>query len=164
MFLNSCTYTDSCLGRFVREAKQKSWWKNTLVIVTADHGHRFPFNSAMFEKGKFKIPMLWLGGAVDSAMVVNKIGSQTDMANTLISQLNIRDGRFTFSRNILSAETKPLAVYSFNNGFGYISPTMETVYDFDLHNYLQPMDNAMEKDLRNGKAYMQMLFNDYNQR
>ena len=162
LFLNSCAYTDSCLGNFIQQAKNKSWWNNTLIIITADHGHRFPFNSSNYEKGKFKIPMLWLGGAVANAMRIGKMGSQTDIASTLLGQLRVADPHFIFSKDLFSLTTNSFAVYSFNNGFGYLSPTTEMVYDFDLRNYLKPYGN--EKDVLNGKAYMQVLFNDYNNR
>jgi phosphoglycerol transferase MdoB-like AlkP superfamily enzyme len=164
LFLNSCSYTDSCLGQFIRDAKQKDWWKNTLVIITADHGHSFPYHYQVYDKRKFKIPMLWLGGAVDSAFHVNKIGNQTDIANTLLGQLNIDYADFTFGKNMLASKSKPFAVYAFNNGFGYVDPDMESVYDFDFRNYLKGKGSSSEAALAYGKAYMQILFNDYNKR
>jgi phosphoglycerol transferase MdoB-like AlkP superfamily enzyme len=84
MFLNACFYTDKSLGEFIRRAKQKPWWKNTLVIITADHGHRFPNPNELKEKERFKIPMLWLGGALNqSGMRINTYAGHTDIANTL---------------------------------------------------------------------------------
>src|SRR3989337_2361479 len=41
-FLNSAYYTDKYLGEFIDKAKQSSWWKNTLIVITADHGHPYP--------------------------------------------------------------------------------------------------------------------------
>ena len=108
--------------------------------------------------------MLWLGGALDSAFRINKIGSQTDLANTLLTQLNVDYSDFTFSKNMLAPKSKPFAVYAFNNGFGYVDPNMESVYDFDFRNYLKGKGASSEAALANGKAYMQILFNDYNKR
>jgi phosphoglycerol transferase MdoB-like AlkP superfamily enzyme len=163
LFLNSCTYTDKSLGDFIRQAKQKSWWTNTLVIITADHGHRLPGKSAVHEKEKFKIPMLWLGGVVDSVKRIHTIGNQTDLVNTLLSQLGIQSVEFTFSKNLLNSGTQSFAVYSFNNGYGYLAPGIDYVYDFDLMNYIS-RSGAAEKDFKAGKSYMQKLFNDYNER
>ena len=163
LFLNSCTYTDSCLGQFIRRAKEKTWWKNTLVIITADHGHRLPNHSQPFEKQRFKIPMLWMGGAVDSVGRIKKTGSQTDIANTLLGQLQSWNPEFTFSKDLLSPQTIPFAVYSFNNGFGYLDPGIETVYDFDLKSYIT-QTKIDESDPLKGKAFIQKLFNDYNKR
>jgi phosphoglycerol transferase MdoB-like AlkP superfamily enzyme len=163
LFLNSCSYTDKSLGDFIQQAKQKSWWANTLVIITADHGHRLPGKSAVHEKEKFKIPMLWIGGAVDSIQRIHKIGNQTDIANTLLSQLGMQASEFLFSKNLLSTETQSFSVYSFNNGFGYLAPGVDYVYDFDLKNYISQSLIA-EQNSREGMSYMQQLFKDYNKR
>ncbi len=64
MFLNACHYTDKSPGDFIASAKQKPWWKNTLVVITADHGHRHPRNKELKDKERFRIPLLLLGGAV----------------------------------------------------------------------------------------------------
>jgi phosphoglycerol transferase MdoB-like AlkP superfamily enzyme len=162
-FLYSVSYTDSCLGQFIQDAKLKPWWRNTLVVITADHGHRLPRNNPHQDKKRFKIPMIWTGGAIDSVRTISKIGSQTDIVNTLLVQLAIQTDEFVFSKNLLSQQIHPFAVYSFNNGFGYIDRSMETVYDFDLKNYLTSTSQS-EKDLAKGKAYMQKLFMDYNKR
>jgi phosphoglycerol transferase MdoB-like AlkP superfamily enzyme len=163
LFLNACYYTDKSLGEFIRQAKKQDWWKNTLVIITADHGHRFPNPNELKEKERFKIPMLWLGGAVQkSDTTIRSFGNQTDLANTLLTQLNTNASEFSFSRNILSQNANSFAMYIFNNGYGYVSATNENIYDFDLQNYLKQEGN--ETELAKGKVYMQKLFDDYNKK
>lgn len=164
MYLNACYYTDRSLGEFIRQAKQQPWWKNTLVIVTADHGHRFPDLLELKDKSRFKIPMLWLGGVITRPGTrMGTFASQTDIANTLLAQLRIQpQSEFLFSKNILARSVNPFAVYVFNNGFGYVSATHESVYDFDLKNYVSQTGN--ENELTNGQIYMQTLFNDYNRK
>ncbi len=162
-FLNSCYYADKSLGEFIEEAKKKEWWNNTLIIITADHGHRFPNPVELKEKERFKIPMLWLGGALaiqDST--IQTFGGQTDISNTLLSQVGSPSADFTFSKNLLAANSPSFAFYIFNNGFGYVSPINENIYDFDLQNYLKNQGDTTELPL--GKAYMQKLFLDYNKR
>jgi phosphoglycerol transferase MdoB-like AlkP superfamily enzyme len=162
-FLNSCYYTDKSLGEFIRQAKKKDWWENTLVIITADHGHRFPNPEELKEKERFKIPMLWLGGAVAKQdTIIQTFGVQTDISNTLLNQFGIHSSDFTFSKNMMAPDAKSFAVYVFNNGYGYVAPDHENIYDFDLQNYLKKEGD--EKELPFGKAYMQKLFHDYNSR
>lgn len=163
LFLNSCTYTDTWLGNFIHQAKQKKWWRNTLIVVTADHGHRSPGKSPNHVRERFKIPMLWLGGAIDSAKQIHTTGNQTDIVNTLLGQIAKPQGQFTFSKNLLSNQVEPFSVYAFNNGFGFLAPGVEFVYDFDLKNYIDQA-GAAEKDFVRGKSYMQQLFKDYNKR
>jgi phosphoglycerol transferase MdoB-like AlkP superfamily enzyme len=163
LFLNSCTYTDKWLGHFINEAKQKSWWKNTLVIITADHGHRSPGNSPNHVPERFKIPMLWLGGAIENPQQIHSTGNQTDLANTLLAQVGKAQQEFNFSKDLLSSVNQSFTVYSFNNGFGFLTPETHFVYDFDLKNYVI-QSNASEQDLTRGLSYMQQLFKDYNKR
>lgn len=163
LFLNSCTYTDKCLGQFISQAKQRPWWNNTLIIITADHGHRSPGKSQQHVPERFKIPMLWLGGALDSVSRIHKIGNQTDLAYTLLNQLSVSNTEYTFSKNLLSECTVPFSVYTFNNGYGYISPNVRFTYDFDLKNYTI-VSGATDQDFEKGKSYIQQLFKDYNKR
>jgi phosphoglycerol transferase MdoB-like AlkP superfamily enzyme len=162
MFLNACHYTDSTLGLFIGEARKKSWWENTLVVITADHGHLYPDPGELNASTRFKIPMLWLGGALTTSDTISTIASQTDIANTLLAQLEVADAGFPFSKNILSPDVKPFAVYVFNNGYGYLSESSESTYDFDLHDYIRKTGSEEEWNL--GRSYMQALFSDYNKR
>ncbi len=164
LFLNACFYTDKSLGEFIREAKQKPWWNNTLVIITADHGHRFPNPNELKEKERFKIPMLWLGGALNqSGIRIHAFAGHTDIANTLLNQVGVgRSPDFSFSKNILADTVNSFAMYVFSNGYGYVSPNSENIFDFDLNNYLKREGN--ENELPLGKAYMQKLFDDYNKK
>ena len=163
LFLNACAYTDNSLGQFIKQAKQKAWWGNTIIIITADHGHRSPGKSPNHVPERFKIPMLWLGGALDHVRKIHRTGNQTDLANTLLSQLSLPSVEFTFSKNLLSESVTPFSVYTFNNGYGYISPNGSFTYDYDLKNYID-VSSATEHDFQSAKSYLQQLFKDYNKR
>lgn len=162
MFLNSIYYTDISLGAFIDLARQRHWWENTWVIITADHGHRFPNAEELKEKERFKIPMLWLGGAVGKRdTIVTTFAGHTDIANSVLAQLAQPESQFKFSKNILGGAV-PYAVYLFNNGYGYVSPEGETVFDFDFGNYIK--QSSSEANTNRGKAFVQSLFSDYNKR
>jgi len=63
-FRSSHAYTDKTIGKFIESAKKQAWWDDTLIVIMADHGHRSPKHEGVFNAPKkFKIPMLWLGGA-----------------------------------------------------------------------------------------------------
>jgi len=161
LFLNACHYTDKSLGEFIAKAKTKDWWRNTWVIITADHGHRFPDSEELQDKGRFRIPMIWLGGAVTKVdTLVHTMGGQTDIANTVLSQVAQTSKNFQFSKDIMDKNAKPYAVYIFNNGYGYLDGVNENIYDFNVNDYVSKT-GGME-DI--GRAYMQMLFTDYNNR
>lgn len=161
MFLNSCRYTDESLGKFIEYCKTKDWWKNTLVVITADHGHRFPRNKELIQKERFHIPLLMVGGAVPQDTVINTIGSQTDIANTLLGQLDQPSKEFIFSKDLLAPDVKSFAAYYFTDGYGFILPEAFMVYDNAGKRFLKE-EGADEKAIQISKAYQQKLFTNYN--
>lgn len=163
LFLNTCHYTDSAFGKFIEQGKTRSWWQNTLVVVTADHVHRFPDAEELKDKNRFKVPLLLLGGALlQTDTVIHSVGSHTDLAPTLLAQWHHSGEAYRFGKNLLAEKLTPSAVYVFNNGFGYVSERAEFIYDFDLKGYYLEQGPSTEKKL--AEAYIQTLFADYNNR
>lgn len=137
-FLSSAYYADSCLGDFIIKAQQREWFKNTLIVLIADHGHRHPANHPNWEPLKFGIPMVWLGGAVESKpKVITTTCSQTDLAATLLAQLDLPHSQFALSKNILANKVTPFAYFAFNEGFGYVNQTDTLVYDLVGKKYIK---------------------------
>lgn len=164
-FLNSAYYTDRALGQFFEQAKASEWWKNTLVVITADHGHPLPDNKGVANPNRFKIPMVWTGGALAKTdTVINSFVNQTDIANTVLGQLGKDSNKFKFSQNVLKTDTEGFAVYIYNNGFGFVAPERHVVYDNTGQRYLVKSGITREEDLDKSKAYMQTLYNDFNNR
>jgi phosphoglycerol transferase MdoB-like AlkP superfamily enzyme len=163
MYLNSAYYTDSCLGDFINKARNTEWWKNTLIIITADHGTPLPDNSLNYVPQKFRIPMLWLGGALavrDS--FVNKTGSQTDIAYTLLCQMNVKPlFPFRYSKNILDNSNNAFAYYAFNNGFGFVTDTSSYVFDNDSKKVILPNENYNGGIVKTGKEFLQVVYSDF---
>jgi phosphoglycerol transferase MdoB-like AlkP superfamily enzyme len=161
MFLNACHYTDKSIGEFITQAKNAPWWKNTVVIFVADHGHRHPGNKELRDKKRFRIPLLMIGGAVKKDTVIHTFASQTDIANTLLGQVGKSSNAFRFSKNILSPSAKSFAAYFFNDGYGFVTPDKYIIYDNPGKQFLR-QDGANEQDLNTSKAYQQILYLDYN--
>jgi phosphoglycerol transferase MdoB-like AlkP superfamily enzyme len=161
-FLNACHYTDKCLGEFIETARKSSWWNNTLVIITADHGHRLPELRQPEEKEKYHIPMLWLGGALKADSVIQTFGNQTDLANTLLAQLDKPDPAFLFSKNLLSPSTPSFAVFVFHDGYGFVTPESYLVYDNIGKRYITEHGKTNDEVRNRARAFMQKLYTDYN--
>ena len=163
LFLNSCRYADRELGKFLDSAARSDWWKNTLVIITADHGHAYPGKREVMDRERFRIPMLWTGGAVAAPQKVDRTGSQTDIVNTFLNQFGRYDPAFRFSKDVLASGTPGFAVYAYNNGFGFQSDRGGYIYDLDFRKYLKSQ-GVNDPEQQQGMAWMQVLFNDYNSR
>jgi phosphoglycerol transferase MdoB-like AlkP superfamily enzyme len=116
-YLNSVAYTDSCIGDFIDRLKPTPLWENMLIVFVADHGFRYPEHLKQYEPARYHIPILWVGGAVKQAARIDAIASQTDLAATLLSQLDIPHDDFRFSRDMLDPRRHDCAFYTFSNGF-----------------------------------------------
>ncbi len=128
-FLSAAHYADLWLGWFMREVAKREYYRNTLFILLGDHGHTWPGKSELYEPARFVTPMLWLGGALKQNGLIETVGSQTDLAKTLLTQMNVNSGRFTFSRDLLSSSAKSFAYYVFNDGFGFVEPNGLFIWD-----------------------------------
>ena len=162
-FFNSCHYTDSCLGAFIDKLKLRTDWNNTLVIITADHGHRLPGNREIQSKERFHIPLLLVGGVIKKDSIIHTVGSQTDIANTLLGQLDKPSPDFIFSKDLLGNRVNPHAAFFFNNGFGLVMPDKLMVFDNTAKQFIKE-ENVTDQDKNIAKAYQQKLYSDFNSR
>lgn len=163
LFLNSCHYTDRSVGEFMVKARASDWWDNTVIIFVADHGHPMPGRKEIQAKERYRIPLLMVGGAVKTDTVIHKHSSQTDLANTLLAQLSDPSPAFNFSRDILSPDAPPFAVYFFNDGYGFVTPEQYLIFD-NVGNQFLRKDGGAPEDLERSRSFEQVLFTDYNRR
>ncbi|WP_165864801.1 LTA synthase family protein [Rufibacter latericius] len=161
-FKNSFHYTDWALGRFISAAKKMPWWQNTLVVLVADHGHHFPGGDQNDAPSKFRIPLLLTGGALAvKDTVVSNIGSQTDLVPTLLQQMGIPTHQFAWSKNLFDAKANSFAFYVFNDGFGMVSPQGAVTFDNVSKKPILREKGVSDKQIEQGKAYMQTSFGDF---
>lgn len=160
-YLNSVAFTDSCIGSFVDKLKELPAWKNTLVVLVSDHGFRYPSPMPDYEPRRFHIPMIWLGGAVKEPAVIDTYANQTDLAATLLAQMNLPHDAFTFSRDLFDPNYREYAFYTFPNGFGFIDSTGVSIYDNESNtpSLEEPTQGSWER-LDKGKVLLQTLYDD----
>jgi phosphoglycerol transferase MdoB-like AlkP superfamily enzyme len=160
-YKNSVHYADKSLGAFLDMAKGTAWWKNTLVIMVADHCCRISTDIPVYSPDIFKIPMVWVGGALSAkGSRITKLGSQVDIPLTLLNQLGLK-GSFPFGKDLLSEGSRSFAFYTFNEGFGFITDSSSVIYDQKLRKPVIREGNDPDFAEKSGKAYLQVLFNDY---
>lgn len=164
-YLNSVAFTDSCIGSFIDKLKELPVWNNTLIVLVSDHGFRYPTSLKDYEPRRFHIPMIWLGGAIKNPAIIDTYANQTDLAATLLSQLDLPHDQFTFSRDILDPGYQEYSFYTFSNGFGFIDSTGVSVYDNESNRPLleEPAAGSDER-LDKGKVILQTLYDDLGNR
>ena len=105
--------------------------------------------------------MLWIGGALSVRDIkIKKLGSQVDIPVTLLNQLGV-EGNFPFAKDLLSEGSNSFAFYTYNEGFGFITDSSVYLYDHKLGKSVVAEGKGAESAEKNGKAYLQVLFNDY---
>lgn len=161
LFMNAHHYTDSALGDFIRKAMTRSWWSNTLVVIIADHGHPLPEKPAG-KLNEFHIPMLWLGGVLEKrSITIDTLASQTDLASTLLHQLDLKADEFTWSNDILKKNRTPFAYFAFNNGMAWVKPNGFMVQENVGRNLIEQGGIHSRHEVEKARAYLQASFADY---
>jgi len=159
-YLNAVSYTDSCLGHFIDEFRKSPLWKNTLFIVTADHGHMEPGPTDITDPASYRIPLIWTGGVVDSLQTIETITMQSDFGTTLIHQLGWETDSSRFAKDFFTAH--PHAFYMLDSGWGYIVPEGYFYYDQNANDFVRkPTTVKGSVDLSYPKAFMQVLHDDF---
>jgi len=168
-FKSTAYYTDSCINSYLTEAKKQSWYKNTLFIFIADHGHLYPKNKyEIFQPQRYHIPLLFYGDVIKNEFKgkkISKIGSQQDVAATLLAQLNIPAQDFLWSKNLLNPYTGAFAFFSWDDGFGFLDDKHCITFDNIGKNILynsNPKDSVeANKNLKRGKSYLQTAYQQF---
>jgi membrane-anchored protein YejM (alkaline phosphatase superfamily) len=80
-------YTDYAIGRFLKQAKQKPWFKDTIFVVVADHCASSAGKTEL-PLHKYHIPLFIYAPEIIAAAQVDKLSSQIDLMPTLFGLLN----------------------------------------------------------------------------
>lgn len=157
---NAFAYADSCVGDFIRQFKEMPEWKNTVVIFVPDHMGAYPEGLERENPERYKIPLLFVGGAVKEPRKIDAYGSQIDIAATLLGQLNVPHDEFTFSKNMLNPASPHFAFFTHPNLFGMITPDNEAVFNCEANTTVLDEGSNPGSNLPKGKAYLQKLYDD----
>ena len=157
--LNAFAYTDSVMGAIVREYRKLPRWKNTLIVFVPDHVGGYKENLNDHDRSRYQIPLILAGGTISRPMKVGIIGSQHDIAATLLGQLGVEHREFTFSKNMMSDATPKFAFFAVNDAFGIVSEENSLIYD---NRGKRIVYDKGEKgfNLKRGQAYLQKLYDD----
>ncbi len=165
-YVNGAYYTDMALGEFFAEAKNTTWYENTLFIVLADHSKNTYKNHPLASFEYHKIPLLLAGPALKEAYKgkqFDKICGNTDLPATLLKQLGLSDSAYFWSKDIFNPYTPEFAYFELNEGLGWKRPYGYFVWDKMADRYIQKeIQSDLEAEtILEGKAYLQQLFDDF---
>ncbi|WP_338766110.1 sulfatase-like hydrolase/transferase [Bernardetia sp. ABR2-2B] len=174
LFRKAAYYTDWSINKFMQQAKKQDWYDQTLFIFVADHGHRLPkIYKDTRQIEKYRIPLLFYGNTISRDFLkqnnnkISQIGSHTDIATTLLEQLEINNSAFKWGKDLLNPSSKQFAFYCYDEGMTWITPNGSLRYT-ETTNKSQVKTNSDEiqkdsilKELPFAKSYLQALLEDY---
>jgi phosphoglycerol transferase MdoB-like AlkP superfamily enzyme len=164
--INTIRFADHALGKFIKQAKQKPWFSNTLFIFVADHGRTCPSNSSHHSPAFFRIPLLFWGPVLNENFQGKQedyIISQTDIATTLLAQMKLATDDYPYSRNVLCELYDPFAIYSSTKGYGIINPKGALFFDMERNDFsVNSFSEEQKKEqLRFLKRYLKFVYMDF---
>ena len=166
LYKNSVIYLDRSLGDFMSAISKEPYYNNTIFIFIADHGFRVG-DAINWYPRRHGIPLFIYGKPLKKewrGKVVSDVGSQTDLAKTILDQFDMDTVGFGFSRNLLAGSAGS-AFYTFNHGFGWIEEHQSLVYDHELKTVTYFNDNISDSTnnhlLNKGRAYLQNAYQDF---
>ena len=165
-FMNSVVYADGCLKDFIEKCKKQKWYKNTLFIFVADHGHATPTSQSPSFNKYNRIPLLFWGEPLKKefrGIQINKLGSQSDIAATLIYQMNGDTSRYPWSKDLLNPNSPEFAFHTITRGYGWVTPKGGMTYQMEMKAYIDNTfpKNAEKSEVKKGHAFLTQIYADY---
>jgi phosphoglycerol transferase MdoB-like AlkP superfamily enzyme len=166
-YLTSMHYADEHLGIFIEKLRALPDFDNTLVVFLADHGRTNRFNGDTYDQKYFHIPLLFWGGALKKSYAgqkINKIGSQADLAKTLLNQMGLDTKAFHWSKNLLNPTTKAWAVCTSTLSYGWKNEDGYTVYhmiDGRMVHTPYESEKLTKEALNKSRAILESMYREY---
>jgi phosphoglycerol transferase MdoB-like AlkP superfamily enzyme len=113
-------YCDYSIGEFIRKASKKAWFKNTLIVIVADHCAGSS-GKAELPFMEYQIPLIIYNPQLIQPQKIGKLCSQIDVGPTLLGLMNWSYTSKFFGKDILKmAPDEERAFISNYQKLGYI--------------------------------------------
>lgn len=158
--LNAFYFSDQCLGQFIAELRRNDLWDNTLLVVVPDHLGCYPADMDNFQLYRYQIPLIMSGGAITRAERIATIGSQQDIAATLLALLGIDHGEYLFSKDLLDSHAPHFAFFAVPDAVGMVTEDNQLIYDNEQQKTVLDSGSHKGRNLRMVQAYLQKLYDN----
>lgn len=163
-------YTDYAIGKFIRDARTRPWFKDTLFVIVADHGASVAGKSKL-PVDKYHIPLVFYAPALLKPASYSTIVSQIDIAPTLIKLLGKNGDEHFFGRSFFDKGKQPERAFISNyQELGYLRNGILTVllpkqrvesYSIDQKTYAATPTDVDPQLLTEAIAYYQTASRAY---
>ena len=152
-YLNAVAYTDSCLGAFVDTLRRSPDWDSTVIVLIPDHGYPYPDGISNYDTLRYRIPIIFTGGAIRQPRTISTLCSQIDWVPTILQQLQLDYSPFCFAKPI---QESSFAYYHFVDGFAYIDSTGCSIIDAAVDRPIVETNHSSER-ITKAKAFTQYI-------
>lgn len=157
--LNAFAYADSCVGSFVKHLQARpERWRRSLVILVPDHLGAWPDNPDDFKPWRFHVPMIWVGGALGDRGEVETLGSQQDIAATLLGLMGLPHNDMPFSKDLLNPAVSHYAFFMMHDGEGLLKSREGAIVDNRRKSTVWKQGSGAKQLARQAQAYVQRLY------
>lgn len=112
-------YTDYAIGEFLKNISNKPWYKNTVIIIVADHCASSAGRNEI-DINKYHIPSVILNLPKKGSQVIDKMCSQIDIYPTLFSLLGWKYESNLYGKNLFDPTYQPRAVLGTYQKLAYL--------------------------------------------
>lgn len=136
---NVVRYADWALGRFVRQARQHAFFKDTLFVLMGDHGARV-YGSAEIPLASYEVPILFYApGIIPAGAKVDTLTSSLDIPPTVLGVLGMEYDSPFFGHDALHVDPSAgRALMTHNNNIALMKGSRIAV--LGLHRSAQLFD------------------------
>lgn len=122
-------YTDYAIGKFIREAKRKPWFANTLFVIVADHCASSA-GKVELPVDKYHIPMIMYAPGHIKPSKFEKLTAQIDIGPTILGYLNFSYKSKFFGQDVFKMkDEQQRAFISTYQSLGYIKNNQLVILD-----------------------------------
>lgn len=138
-FLNTLKYSDWSLHQFMEYAKQQTWYKDTVFVITADHtlNSGTPDSKAV---ERFHIPLIIFESGEQAARYGWQ-ASQYDLLPTFADIIGVKQPVYTFGQSLLNPKQDDLPIMMNQGGSTVMLSGSETA-EFDRNQIISQTPSA----------------------
>ncbi len=158
--LNAFAYADSCIGAFVDSLTAMPRYDRSLVIIVPDHYGVWPRNLGD-RRLRHTVPLILTGGALRRhGERISTVGSQTDLAATVLALCNLPHDEFIYSKDLLDSDAPHFAFFTETDAVGMVTATDTVIYNLDADRPETISGETAGETLRRARVCLQKIYDN----
>jgi len=106
----SIGYVDYSLREFFKKIENKSWYKNTLFVITADHAQKHSSKKYQNNIGYYRVPFILFSPALKLQGTSQKVTQHSDIPKTVLDLLNIKNSHMPYLGESALKDSQGMAI------------------------------------------------------